>query len=134
MSMKIRGLFICLVILTSVILIISGGCQPGGVAVTSGQLLKGEITTDDTKDGDMHADVFTLDVTDGDTYRVELQSLDNATIMIWECGLREAYITDATMGSQTMNWTFEDTGTVEIWVEAYEWDCTARYELTMTKR
>ena len=134
MFLKTRGLLVLtIVVLAGLMLMISGGCQPGGVAITSGQAMNKTITTSDTKDGDMHAHVYNLDVTDGDTYRIEIQSMGMATIMLWECGLREAYITDASAGSQTIDWTFEDTGTVEIWVEAYEWDCPAEYRLTMTK-
>ena len=83
MSVKSRGLLVLAIVLVGIMLVISGGCQPTGIMINSGQLYTKTITTSDTKDDEMHAHVYNLDVADGDTYRIEIQSVGMSTIMLW---------------------------------------------------
>ena len=136
MSLKPKSLLILTVVLAAVLFIgLAGGCGGACIEVEPGFMYHDTITTSDILDVDrLRAHVYCLNVDEGDTYSIELQALSDTPFQVWECNGREAWILEVySKGSQTVNWTFDSAGKKEIWIEAYEEDLPAEYNLCITK-
>ena len=134
----IKSKSILLIVIALATLLLVGpmsGCKIDFIRIESGLTYHDTITISDIRDGMLRAHVYALETTAGDTYTIELRSMSEFAIQLWECNDIEAQILEVYgMGNKTIDWTFESTGMTEIWVEAFEDELPAEYSLRITKR
>ena len=132
MSLIIVTLMLAAILITGLAGCTSVDCTEHQSGITYNKTITTSDITDPT-DSSLKAHVYCLNTDAGATYIIEIQSLSNTSIQVWECGQREAYITEVSVGTEMVSWTFDRDGEKEIWIEAYEYACPAEYILTITE-
>ena len=148
MSKRSRILTLVVIILVAIFLILyfSPILKSKPIAIVSGFTYQDTIMPTDAPVQEtetkrwLRVHIYSLDVAAGDTYTIDVSSLSDAFLQVWEWSEQEdrslvqSQILEVDgMTSETVNWNLRRAGTPKIYVDAYQEDTPAEYTLRVTK-